>query len=184
MPVNYAATPAITHVPLRGEILVPSPVVFGIGGTGCCARSPNGRISGLQRAVGNDRNCPAQSIDADIAAPDICQILGCHARFQARHALQPGIGPDPVQAEQQPRRSGAGSDGSAAEGDPEILGQRREPVEHPFGSVKRWMNQGAFLIRGLEKVRAEFSLTALAYNMTRVLTIVGIERLAAALGHE
>jgi hypothetical protein len=60
---------------------------------------------------------------------------------------------------------------------PEILGQRRELVEHPFGSIKQWMNQGAFLMRGLEKVRAEFSLTALAYNMTRVLTIVGIERL-------
>jgi hypothetical protein len=60
---------------------------------------------------------------------------------------------------------------------PEIFGQRRELVEHPFGSIKQWMNQGAFLTRGLEKVRAEFSLTALAYNMTRVLKIVGIERL-------
>jgi len=28
-------------------------------------------------------------------------------------------------------------------------------VEHPFGSIKQWMNQGAFLMRGLEKVRAE-----------------------------
>jgi hypothetical protein len=64
---------------------------------------------------------------------------------------------------------------------PEILGQRRELVEHPFGSIKQWMNQGAFLMRGLEKVRAEFSLTALAYNMTRVLTIVGIERLLKVL---
>jgi len=52
---------------------------------------------------------------------------------------------------------------------PEILRQRREIVEHPFGSIKQWMNQGAFLMLGLEKVRAEFSLTALAYNMTRVL---------------
>jgi hypothetical protein len=57
--------------------------------------------------------------------------------------------------------------------------RRREIVEHPFGSIKQWMNQGAFLMRGLEKVRAEFSLTALAYNMTRVLSIVGIERLLA-----
>jgi DDE family transposase len=64
---------------------------------------------------------------------------------------------------------------------PHILRQRRELVEHPFGSIKQWMNQGAFLMRGLEKVRAEFSLTALAYNMTRVLTIVGIERLLKAL---
>jgi hypothetical protein len=52
---------------------------------------------------------------------------------------------------------------------PGILRQRREIMEHPFGSIKQWMNQGAFLMRGLEKVRAEFSLTALAYNMTRVL---------------
>ena len=64
---------------------------------------------------------------------------------------------------------------------PHILKQRRELVEHPFGSIKQWMNQGAFLMRGLEKVRAEFSLTPLAYNMTRVLTIVGIERLLKVL---
>ncbi|WP_404516095.1 transposase [Bradyrhizobium ottawaense] len=42
---------------------------------------------------------------------------------------------------------------------PEILNRRREIVEHPFGTIKQWMNQGAFLTRGLENVRAEFSLT-------------------------
>jgi transposase len=68
---------------------------------------------------------------------------------------------------------------------PEILRRRREIVEHPFGSIKQWMNQGAFLMRGLQKVRAEFSLTALAYNMTRVLSIVGVERLLEVLkGHQ
>jgi hypothetical protein len=36
---------------------------------------------------------------------------------------------------------------------PEILGQRRELVKHPLGSIKQWMDQGAFLMRGLEKVR-------------------------------
>ena len=41
------------------------------------------------------------------------------------------------------------------------LDQHRETVEHPFSSIKQWMNQGAFLMRGLEKVRSEFSLTAL-----------------------
>jgi transposase len=65
-------------------------------------------------------------------------------------------------------------------GNSEMLRQPREIVEHPFGSVKQWMNQGAFLMRGLVKVRAEFSLTALPYNMTRVLAIVGIERLLKA----
>jgi transposase len=52
---------------------------------------------------------------------------------------------------------------------PEILRVRRETVEHPFGSIKQWMNQGYFPMRGLEKVRAEFSLTALAYNLTRAV---------------
>jgi len=45
---------------------------------------------------------------------------------------------------------------------PDVLEQRREAAEHPFGTIKQWMNQGAFLMRGLQKVRGEFSLTALA----------------------
>ena len=64
---------------------------------------------------------------------------------------------------------------------PEILDRRRETVEHPFGTIKQWMNQGAFLMRGLEKVRAEFSLTALAYNLRRALNILGMEELMAAV---
>jgi transposase/IS5 family transposase len=64
---------------------------------------------------------------------------------------------------------------------PEILDRRREVVEHPFGSIKQWMNQGAFLTKGLEKVRGEFSLTALAYNLRRALNIVGMEGLMEAV---
>ncbi len=64
---------------------------------------------------------------------------------------------------------------------PGVLDRRRETVEHPFGTIKQWMNQGAFLMRGLEKVRAEFSLTALAYNLRRVLNIVGFAQLMAAV---
>jgi transposase len=64
---------------------------------------------------------------------------------------------------------------------PEVLNQRRETVEHPFGSIKQWMNQGAFLMRGLEKVRGEFSLTALAYNLRRVLNLVGFADLMTAV---
>jgi hypothetical protein len=43
------------------------------------------------------------------------------------------------------------------------------------------MNQGAFRMRGFEKVRAGFSLTALAYNLRRVLNIVGFAELMAAV---
>ena len=64
---------------------------------------------------------------------------------------------------------------------PDVLDQRRQTVEHPFGTIKQWMNQGAFLMRGLEKVRAEFSLTALVYNLRRALNIVGMEKLMAAV---
>ena len=64
---------------------------------------------------------------------------------------------------------------------PDILARRRETVEHPFGSIKQWMNQGAFLMRGLEKVRAEFSLTALAYNLRRALIILGVEAMMSAV---
>ena len=64
---------------------------------------------------------------------------------------------------------------------PEVLDQRRESVEHPFGSIKQWMDQGAFLMRRLENVRAEFSLTAIAYNLRRAITLIGIPALIAAV---
>ena len=64
---------------------------------------------------------------------------------------------------------------------PAILDRRREVVEHPFGSIKQWMYQGAFLMRGLANVRAEFSLTALAYNLRRALNILGVAAMTAAV---
>jgi hypothetical protein len=63
---------------------------------------------------------------------------------------------------------------------PELLDRRREIVEHPFGSIKQWMNQSAFLMRGLDNVRGEFSLTALVYNLRRALNIVGVGTMIAA----
>ena len=63
---------------------------------------------------------------------------------------------------------------------PEVLHQRRTSVEHPFGTIKQWMNQGAFLMRRLDNVRGEFSLTALAYNIRRAITLVGVPGLIAA----
>ena len=65
---------------------------------------------------------------------------------------------------------------------PEVMKRRKMLVEHPFGTMKRWWDAGYFLLRGLEKVRAEFSLTVWAYNLRRVLNIVGMAELMAALG--
>jgi transposase len=64
---------------------------------------------------------------------------------------------------------------------PERMQQRRELVEHPFGTIKRGMNQGYFLLRGLIKVRGEMSLTILAYNLKRVMNILGVNQLIAAV---
>lgn len=58
---------------------------------------------------------------------------------------------------------------------------RKQLVEHPFGTIKRQMGQGFFLMRGQEKVSAETSLTLLAYNLKRVLNLIGMEKLLTAL---
>ena len=65
---------------------------------------------------------------------------------------------------------------------PEKYRLRKQIVEHPFGTMKRWMESGYFLLKGLEKVRAEIRLTALAYMITRVTNILGVEKMIAALG--
>ena len=55
--------------------------------------------------------------------------------------------------------------------------QRQMIVEHPFGTIKRTMNAGYYLCRGMESVLGETSLIMLAYNFKRVLNIVGIDNL-------
>jgi len=64
---------------------------------------------------------------------------------------------------------------------PRVLKLRQQLVEHPFGTIKFWNDQRHFLMRGLEKVKAEFSLSTLAYNIKRALNIVGVKGLLAAL---
>ena len=61
------------------------------------------------------------------------------------------------------------------------MNPRFPEVEDPFGSIKQCMYQGAVLMRGLENVRAEFSLTALAYNLRRALNILGAGPMMAAV---
>lgn len=65
---------------------------------------------------------------------------------------------------------------------PEIMKQRQQLSEHPFGSMKRAMNHGYFLMRGLRKVAAEMSLSVLVYNMKRVMNILGVEKMIEAVG--
>lgn len=62
-----------------------------------------------------------------------------------------------------------------------LYAQRKALSEHPFGTMKRGMDQGHFLLKSLRKVRGEFSLTVLAYNLKRVLTLVAVPQLVEAL---
>ena len=64
---------------------------------------------------------------------------------------------------------------------PEAMRQRRETVEHPFGTLKARMGATHFLVKTLPRVGAEMALHVLAYNLTRVMNIMGPGRLIAAI---
>jgi len=64
---------------------------------------------------------------------------------------------------------------------PDCMRIRRETVEHPFGTLKSWMGHSHFLTRGLDNVRTEMSLHVLAYNMKRMINIMGVQGLMATI---
>jgi len=65
--------------------------------------------------------------------------------------------------------------------DKKLLKKRKEIVEHPFGTIKRSMNSAYCLLKGIQKVRGEFSLTFLVYNMRRAINILGIDEILKAI---
>ena len=58
---------------------------------------------------------------------------------------------------------------------------RRSTVEHVFGTLKHWMGATHFLTRTLARVSTEMSLQVLAYNLKRVLNILGVARMMKAM---
>jgi hypothetical protein len=64
---------------------------------------------------------------------------------------------------------------------PEKMRERRETVEHPFGTIKARMGATHFLMKTLPRVAAEMALHVLAYNLTRVMKIIGVQPLMAAM---
>ena len=64
---------------------------------------------------------------------------------------------------------------------PERMRQRRETVEHPFGTIKYWMGYTHFKTKTLKRVSTEMALHVLAYNLKRVMKIIGIVPLIAAM---
>jgi len=65
--------------------------------------------------------------------------------------------------------------------DPQAMRRRRKTVEHPFGTIKARMGATHFLMKTLPRVAAEMALHVLAYNLTRVMNIMGPARLTAAI---
>lgn len=65
---------------------------------------------------------------------------------------------------------------------PEQFQLRKQLAEHPFGTIKRWFGYTHFLLKGLVKVRCEWSLMTLVYNLKRVLNLVSFDKLMAAVG--
>jgi IS5 family transposase len=63
---------------------------------------------------------------------------------------------------------------------PKMMARRKTIVEPVFGTMRRW-GFDYFLLRGLEKVRAEFSLAALTYNLRRALNLLSMDQLLAAV---
>jgi hypothetical protein len=64
---------------------------------------------------------------------------------------------------------------------PQAMRQRRETVEHPFGTMKARMGATHFLTKTLPKVATEVALSVLAYNLTRVMNIVRTKPLMAVI---
>lgn len=64
---------------------------------------------------------------------------------------------------------------------PDMMRIRKRTVEHPFGTLKQWMGSTHFLTRKLVGVNAEMSLNVLAYNMKRVMSIIGTASLLKAM---
>jgi DDE family transposase len=64
---------------------------------------------------------------------------------------------------------------------PDKMRVRRQTVEHPFGTIKAWMGATHFQMRRLPKVASEMALHVLAYNMKRVMQILGVGGLMVAM---
>ena len=64
---------------------------------------------------------------------------------------------------------------------PDMMRIRRQTVEHPFGTIKAWMGATHFLTRTIERVSTEMSLHVLAYNMKRVIKVLGSDTVMKAM---
>jgi len=106
----------------------------------------------------------------------VCAACPLRARCLAPKAAQRSIGRwehEDVIERHRARMQSADAD--------DLMRRRSAIVEHPFGTIKCRAGYRHFLVRGFNKVRGEWSLMALCYNLTRVLNILGFERFVACV---
>jgi hypothetical protein len=115
--------------------------------------------------------------------------LGRHRRSYAPAACGRWPLKEPGTRNKEGRRSTRGADEHILErmearltAPPEIRPARKQLVDHPLGTINQAHEQGYFLMTGLKHGRAAFRLSCVAYNLTRVIHILGGPRLLVALG--
>lgn len=67
------------------------------------------------------------------------------------------------------------------DGTPDLMRTRRCTVEHPFGTIKAWMGATHFQMRRMRNVKTEMALNVLAYNMKRMINLIGVRPLLMAM---
>jgi transposase len=132
-------------------------------------RCPEGR---LLRYVGDNKNNKTRMYDANGSLCRCCPRWGtCTKRLQGRRVERPYT---EAVRERLERRC---QDGDARA----LMRRRKMRAEHPFGHIKHNLGIKTFLLRGLSGVRAEAALAATAFNLARMLTIVGARELVQNL---
>src|SRR5688572_20388029 len=111
------------------------------------------------------------SADAPSAAPVACGRAV--SRSRRRSAPSTAGKHEAVLDRHRARMRGAGA----------LMRRRAALAEHPFGTLKCRAGHRHFLVRGFDKVRGEWSLMALCYNLARMLKIVGLDSFIAYLAH-
>jgi len=135
-------------------------------------RCPAGEL--LRRMEGRWENTSGRTEIRYASSTKACKACPLRTRCLSLKATRRTIGRwehEDVLDRHRARMQGAG----------ELMHRRSGIVEHPFGTLKCRAGYRHFLVRGLDKVRGEWSLMALCYNFTRVLNILGFEGFLAAI---
>jgi transposase/IS5 family transposase len=133
-------------------------------------------------AAGNSFTCPAGEMLTPVTVSKTEQKTYYATQACAGCALKPSC----TKAERRMIARGFYEDAKdamhqRAAVDPALMKQRRCLAEHPFGTMKSRMGYPRFLLRGLEKAKAELALDVIAFNMKRAITIRGATTLLAEL---